>query len=155
VGNPLVDPVLALALYLLKRGECPGPLFVNFKEVSQNTFEMDPVTSLKDGTFLNDVRDAFHEAGVDSYRFLGTRSFKRGGVQLYRLLGVPDQEIKERGHWQTFAAYFAYVQASNRLETRFTYTTAPAALADVIAQCGEVTAAALEELGLEVRAAPV
>ena len=155
MGDPRVDPVLALALYLLKRGECRGPLFVNFKEVSQNTFEMDPVTPLKDGTFLNDVRDAFDEAGVDSYRFLGTHSFKRGGVQLYRLLGVPDQEIKERGHWKAFAAYFAYVQASNRLEKRFTYTTAQAALADVIAQGGESTAAALEELGLEVRAAPV
>jgi len=116
---------------------------------------MDPVTPLKDGTFLNDVRDAFDESGVDSYRFLGTHSFKRGGVQLYRLLGVPDQEIKERRHWQTFAAYFAYVQASNRLEKRFTYTTAQAALADVTAQGGEVTAAALEELGLEVRTAPV
>jgi len=41
------------------------------------------------------------------------------------------------------------------LEKRFTYTTAQAALADVIAQGGEVTAAVLEELGLEVRAAPV
>ena len=46
-------------------------------------------------------------------------------------------------------AYFAYFQASNRLEKRFTYTTAQAAVADVIAQCGEVTAAALEYLGLE------
>ena len=155
MGDPRVDPVLSLALYLLKCGECRGPLFVNFKKVSHNTFELDPVTPLKDGTFLNDVRDAFDESGVDSYRFLGTHSFKRGGVQLYRLLGVPDQEIKERRHWQTFAAYFAYVQASNRLEKRFTYTTAQAALADVTAQGGEVTAAALEELGLEVRTAPV
>jgi len=116
---------------------------------------MDPVTPLRDGAFLNDVRDAFDEAGVDSYRFLGTHSFKRGGMQLYRLIGVPDQEIKERGHWKTISAYFAYVQASNQLKKRFTYTTPQAALADVIAQGGEVTAAVLEELGLEVRSTPM
>ena len=98
MGDPRGDLVLAIALYVLKRGECRGPLFLNFKEVSQNTFEMNRVTPLKDGTFLNDVRDAFDEAGVDSYRFLGTHSFKRGGVQLYCLLGAPDQKIKERGH---------------------------------------------------------
>jgi len=90
--------VLALALYLLKRGQYCGPLFVNFKEVSHNTFEMDPVTPLKDGSLLNDVRDAFDEAGVDSYPFLGTHSLKRGGVQLYHLLGVLNQGIRERGH---------------------------------------------------------
>lgn len=153
-GDPRVDPVLALAMYLLKRGELAGPLFVNFKNVGRDAYEMDPRTPLKDGAFLNDLRDAFDEAGVDSYRFLGTHSFKRGGVQLYRLLGVPDQEIKERGHWQTFSAYFAYVQASNRLEKRYTYTTAQAALADVISQGGEVTAGVLEELGIEVGPLP-
>ena len=109
---------------------------------------------MKDGSFLNDLRDAFEEAGVDSYRFLDTHSFKRGGVQLDRHLGVPDQEIKKRGHWQTFSAYFAYVQASNRLEKRYTYTTAQAALADVISQRGEVTAEVLEELGIEVEPRP-
>jgi len=155
VGDPGVDPVLALAMYSLKRGERSGPLFVNFKEVAGDAFEMDPVTPLKDSAFLSDILDAFDEAGVDSYTFLGTHSFKRGGAQLYLFFGVPDQEIKERGHWQTFSAYFAYVQASNRLEKRITYATAQAALADVISQGGEVSASVLDELGLEVRTGPV
>jgi len=75
---------------------------------------------------------------VDSNKFLGTHSRKRGGVQLYRLIGVADAEIKKRGGWHTMAAYWAYFQASNRLEKRFTYTSPAAALADVIVNGGEV-----------------
>ena len=81
---------------------------------------MDPVTPSRDSALLSKKRDAFDEAGLDSYRFRGTHSFKRRGVQLFRLLGVPDQDIKGRGHQQAFSAYFVYLQASNRPEKRFT-----------------------------------
>jgi len=102
VGDPRIDPVLTLAMHLLERGATSGPLFFNFKEVARDAYEMDPVTPLKNSAFLSDTRDAVDEAGVHSYSFLGPHSFKHGGVKLYRSLGVPDQEIKERGNWQTF-----------------------------------------------------
>jgi len=51
---------------------------------------------------------------------------------------VADTEIKERDGWHAMAAHWAYVQASNRLEKRFTYTSPAAALADVIVNGGEV-----------------
>jgi len=82
-------------MYLLKRGETSGPLFVNFMKVACDAYEMDPVTPLKGSALLIDIRDAFEEAGEHSYRFPGTHSFEDGAVQLYRFFGVPDQEIKE------------------------------------------------------------
>jgi len=74
-GDLRVDPDLARAMYLLKRGKLAGPLFVNFKNVGRDAYEMSPRTPLKDGAFLNDLRDAFDGAGVDSNQFFGTHSF--------------------------------------------------------------------------------
>ena len=138
VGDPRVDPVLALAMYLMVRGEADGFLFCPFNALPSVGWEMSVHIKLKDNIFVESLRHSLDESGVDSYKFLGTHSCKRGGVQLYRLLGVADAEIKERGGWHTMAAYWAYVQASNRLEKRFTYTSPAAALADVIVNGGEV-----------------
>jgi len=137
-GDPRVDPVLAMAMYLMLRGDAKGFLFCPFKMLPCGAWEMSAHTRLKDSAFLESMRRALDEAGVDSYRFLGTHSCKRGGAQLYRLLGVADAEIKARGGWHTMSAYWAYVQASNRLERRFTDTSPAAALADVIINGGEV-----------------
>jgi len=151
-GDPRIDPVLALGMYLLVRGEDDGFLFVRYNETSAGTWEHDVRLPLKDAKFLDDLRAAFDEAGVDAYRFLGTHSFKRGGVQLYRLLGVPDDEIKSRGNWSSFSAYTAYVQASNRLEKRFCSASPQAALADIIVRGGEVPECVLVEVGLDAKA---
>jgi len=131
-----VDPVLALAMYLMVHGDADGFLFCPFNALPSVGWEMSVHIKLKD--FVESLRHSLDEAGVHSYKFLGTHSCKRGGVQLYRLLGVADAEIKERGGWHKMAAYWAYVQESNRLEKRFTYMSPAAALADVIFNGGEV-----------------
>ena len=131
-GDPRLDPVLALAVYLLVRGETDGPLFVHFEEMSKGRHQRNVTKPLTDSVFLSGLREALDEAGEDAYKFIGTHSFKRGGVQLYKQLGVPDAEIKTRGFWRTDSAYYSYLQAHNRLEKRFTYTSPLAALVDVI-----------------------
>jgi len=138
VGDPRVDPVLALAMSLMVRGDADGFLFCPFNTLPSVGWEMSVHIKLKDNVFVESLRYLLDEAGLDSYKFLGTHSCKSGGVQLYRLLGVANVEIKERGGWHTMAAYWACVQASNRLEKRFTYTSPAAALADVIVNGGEV-----------------
>ena len=75
-------------------------------------------------------------AGVDSAEWICTHSFKRGEVQLLRQLGLDDCAIMERGRWSTTAAYWAYVQASNRLEKRFVSCSPVVALIDVILRGG-------------------
>jgi len=43
-GDPRVDPVLDLAMYRLKREELAVTLFVSFKNVGREAYEMDPRT---------------------------------------------------------------------------------------------------------------
>jgi len=138
LGDPRVDPALALARYLMVRGDADCFLFCPFYALPSVGWEMSVHIKLKDNVFVESLRHSFDEAGVDSYKFLRTHSCKRGGVQLYHFLGVADTKIKERGGWHTMAAYWAYVQASHRLEKLFTYTSPAAALADVIVNGGEV-----------------
>lgn len=145
-GDPRVDPVLALATYLLVRGENDGYLFTAFKACSSGSYEMRVEVRLTDQAFLAGLREALDEAGVEAYRFLGTHSFKRGGVQLFKQLGVPDAEIKERGFWETDEAYHAYLQSCNRLARRFTYASPLAAAADVLAAGQTLDAIAMREL---------
>jgi len=151
-GDPRIDPVLALGMYLLVRGEDAGFQFFGYNETIAGTWERDVRLPLKDDKFLDDPRAGFDEAGVYAYLFLCTHSFKRGGVQLYRLLGVPDDEIKSRGNWSSFLAYTAYVQASNRLEKRFCSASPSAALADIIVRGGEVPECVFMEVGLNAKA---
>jgi len=125
-------------MYLMVRGDADGFLFCPVHALLSVGWEMSVHSKLKDNVFVESLRHSLYEAGVDSYKFLGTHSCKRGGVQLYRLLGVADTEIMEHGGWHTMAAYWAYVQASHRLEKRFTYTSPAAALADVIVNGGEL-----------------
>jgi len=125
-------------MYLMVRGDADGFLFCPFHALPSVGWEISVPIKLKDNISVESLRHSLDEAGVDSYKFMGTHSCKRGCVQLYRLLGLADTEIKERGGLHTMAAYWAYVQASNRLEKRFTYTSPAAALADVIVNGGEV-----------------
>jgi len=136
MGNPRVDRVLALAMYPMVRGDADGFLICPFNALPFVGWEMSVHIKATDNTFVEPLRHSLDEAGAGSYKLLGTHSCKRGGVQLYRLLGVADAEIKERGGWHTMAAYWAYVEASNRLEKRFTYTSPAASLADVIVDGG-------------------
>jgi len=89
-GDPRVDPVLGLAMFLLKRGDDDGYLLLDFQQAKAGSWEYDVTKQMKDAKFLEELREAFYKAGVDSYRFLTTHSFKLGGVQLYRLVDVPD-----------------------------------------------------------------
>ena len=151
-GDARVDPVLGLAMFLLKRGDDDGYLFLDFQQAKAGSWVYDVTKQMKDAKFLEELREALDEAGVDSHRFLGTHPFKRGGVQLYRLLGVPDQKIKELGNWSTYSAYFAYVETSNRLEKRFTSTSPQAALADIIVRGGEVPECIVGDLDVDLHA---
>ena len=138
MGNPRVDPVLALAIYLMVRGDADSFLFCPFNALPSVGWEMSVHIEAKDNFFVESLRHSFDETVVGSQKFLGTHSCKRGGVQLYRLLGVADAEIKERGGWHTMPAFWSYVQESNLLEKRFPYTSPAAALADVIVNGREV-----------------
>lgn len=147
-GDPRVDPVLSLAMYLLIRGDEDGYLFARFAPSSAGTYEMRSEVRLNDREFLEELRSSLDEAGVEAYRFLGTHSFKRGGVQLYKQLGVPDVEIIKRGRWNTNTAFYSYLQSCNRLDRRFTYSSPLAALADVIASGGVLNEEASRLLAL-------
>lgn len=138
-GDPRVDPVLAVALYLLMRGDEDVYLFCRFATTSSGAFEIRAEVRSNAKGFLEELRSSLDEAGVETYRFLGTHSFKRGGVQLYKQLGGPDVEIMKRGHWATNSAFYSYLQSCNRLERRLTYSSPLAALADVIASGGVVS----------------
>jgi len=133
-----MDPVMTMTMYLMLRGEAYGLLFCPFKMLHCGVWEMSAHIRLKDNAFLESMRRVLDEAGVDSYRFLGTHSCKRGGAQLYCLQGVADAEIKARSGWHTTSANWANVQASSRLEWQCTYTSPAAALTDVIINGGEV-----------------
>lgn len=99
--------------------------------------------------FLSRFRDDLCEAGVDAAEWIGTHSFKRGGVQLLRQLGVDDCTIKDRGRWNTMAAYWSYLSDNNRPEKRFTYASPVAALVDVIVQGGAAPGTKLHFLMVE------
>ena len=135
-GDPRVDPVLLMGAYLLLRGERDGYLFCSFTKDRTGQQFLDESKRLDAKAFLSRFRGSLTMAGVDSAEWIGTHSFKRGGVQLLRQLGVDDCAIMERGRWSTMAAYWAYVQASNRLEKRFTSCSPVAALIDVILRGG-------------------
>lgn len=135
-GDPRVDPVLLLGAYLLLRGEREGYLFGAFSKDRRDHTFLDVGKRLDAKTFLCRFRSDLTVAGVDAAEWIGTHSFKRGGVQLLRQLGVDDCTIMDRGRWSTMAAYWAYVQASNRLEKRFTSHSPVAALVEVILRGG-------------------
>ncbi|KAK1870384.1 hypothetical protein I4F81_012846 [Pyropia yezoensis] len=135
-GDPRVDPVLSLGTYLLVRGEEPGFLFAAMRRERSGNLFMDVSKRMDADAFLCRFRTDLCEAGVDAAEWIGTHSFKRGGVQLLRQLGVDDCTIKARGRWVTMAAYWAYVSDNNRQEKRFAYVSPVAALVDAIAQGG-------------------
>lgn len=143
-----MDPVLAIAFYLLVRGEEDGYLFCRFAPTSSGAFEIRADVRLNDKDFLDELRSSLDEAGVETYRFLGTYSFKRGGFQLYKQLGAPDVELMKRGHWVTNSAFYSYLQSCNRLERLFMDFSPLAALADVIASGGVVSEEAMRLLPL-------
>lgn len=148
-GDPRVDPVLSLGTYLLVRGEEPGFLFAAMKRERSGNLFMDVSKRLDADAFLGRFRTDLCEAGVDAAEWIGTHSFKRGGVQLLRQLGVDDCTIKARGRWVTMAAYWAYVSDNNRPEKRFTYVSPVAALVDAIAQGGAAPGTKLHSLMVE------
>ena len=126
-GDPRVDPVLLMGAYLLLRGERKGYLFFSFTKDRNGHLFLDESKWLDAKAILSRFRRSLTVAGVDSAEWIGTHFFKRGGVQLLRQLGVDDCAIMARGRWGTMTAYWAYVQASNRLEKRFTPSSPVAA----------------------------
>lgn len=148
-GDPRVDPVLSLGTYLLVRGEEPGFLFAAMRRERSGNLFMDVSKRMDADAFLCRFRTDLCEAGVDAAEWIGTHSFKRGGVQLLRQLGVDDCTIKARGRWVTMAVYWAYVSDNNRQEKRFTYVSPVAALVDAIAQGGAAPGTKLHALMAE------
>lgn len=134
--DPRVDPVLCLGTYLLLRGERPGYLFgATHRDWSAVLF-MDETKKMDADTFLRRFRETLCMALVVSAEWMGTHSFKRGGLQLLKQLGVEDAAIKERGRWSTMAAYIAYLAVWNRLEERFVYSSPMAAIVDFVQHGG-------------------
>lgn len=132
-GDPRVDPILALGTYLLVRCEGSGYMFCPCKAADAGRVEMRSDVQMNNGVFLDALRVSFLEAGVDSYRFFGTHSFKRGFLQLFKSLGVPDAEIMDRGFWESDTALYAYLPTADRLEARHKYCSPYAVIADLAA----------------------
>ena len=96
-GDPRVDPVLLMGAYLLLRGERKGYLFCSFTKDRNGHIFVDESKRLDAKALLSRSRSNLTVAGVDSAEWIGTHSFKRGGVQLLRQLGVEDCAIMARG----------------------------------------------------------
>lgn len=149
-GDPRVDPILCLAAYLLLRGEKPGYLFGAFSRDRCGNLFMDETRKMDPDVYMKRLRNILSLVGIDSADWVGTHSFKRGGVQLFKQLGVDDAAIMERGRWSTMAACMAYLAVCNRLEKRFVYSTPMAALVDVVQQGAAAPGTELHALMVEI-----
>lgn len=93
-------------------------LFCPFEAADAGNFNMRHDVRMNDGAFLYALRVSLREADVDTYRFFGTLSFMRGGVQLVKALRVPDADFKDLVFWESDEAFYAYLPNANRLEAR-------------------------------------
>ena len=90
-------PVAAMAAYLVKRGQRPGPLF-----------------QFQDGRFLTRqrmvdyVQEALHTAKVEASSYNG-HSFRIGAATTAAAKGLKDSLIKTLGRWES-TAYLRYVR---------------------------------------------
>eukprot|EP00170_Pyropia_yezoensis_P004348 contig_17774_g4361 len=149
-GDPRVDPVLILGAHLLVRGEKPGYLFGASHRDRRGNLFMNAEKKMDADALMKRFRADLTAAGVDLADWMGTHSFKRGGVQLLKQLGVDDAAIKEHGRWSTMAAYFAYLAVCNRLEKRRMYASPMAALVDVFQQGGATAGTEIHALLVEM-----
>lgn len=62
---------------------------------------------------------AFTECGVLDVQTVATHSGKRMGVQQYDALGNVDEWVRDKGEWETSAAFINYEAVCNRIEMHF------------------------------------
>ena len=94
-GNDLC-PVSALLLYLARRGNKPGPLFI-WKDGS-------PLSKSK---FVTEVRRALSLANLPAASFAG-HSFRIGAATTAATAGLEDSTIQTLGRWKS-SSYLLYV----------------------------------------------
>ena len=94
-----ICPVHALLDYLGHRGGGPGPLFV--------TQSNQP---LRRSSFVTQVQQALHSAGIDGSLFNG-HSFWIGAATTASAAGIAETIIQRLGRWQS-SAYQLYIRPS-------------------------------------------
>ena len=99
VGKTNTDlcPVKALLKYLVVRGTQEGPLF-SFQDGRLLTRQR----------FVEEVRKALQQAGIDQSRYCG-HSFRIGAATTAAARGMEDSVIKTLGRWRSLA-YLDYVR---------------------------------------------
>ena len=99
VGHHLC-PVHALAKFMVRRGNTPGPLF-----------------SFQNGAFLTRQRivDLLTRA-LPNIPYVNTHSFRRGGASALAAAGTPDHIIQVMGRWRS-NAFTRYIQLSDHYIT--------------------------------------
>ena len=90
-------PVAALLQYLVYRGDKRGPLFM-FQDCRFLTRQR----------FVDGVRSAIREAGVDDSQYCG-HSFRIGAATTVARQGLEDSMIKTLGRWRSLA-YLEYIK---------------------------------------------
>ena len=104
-------PVAAMASYLVRRGQKPGPLF-----------------QFQNGTFLtrqklvHHVHSALEKTGVDPTKYNG-HSFHIGAATTAAAKGMEDSLIKTLGRWES-TAYQRYIRIPRELLATYTCTLA-------------------------------
>ena len=95
-GNELC-PIRAMTEYLSQRGGQSGPLFCfrNGRYLTRSRF-------------VDQVREALRQAGVDASKFAG-HSFRRGAATTALEKGISDATIKMLGRWRS-EAYTRYIR---------------------------------------------
>jgi len=95
--NTSLCPVLLISQYLKERPNYPGPLFCHF--------ERSPLTRYQFSAIL---KKCLVMIGIDSDKFK-SHSFRIGMATTCAIDGMPDEQIKQLGRWES-NAYLRYIR---------------------------------------------
>lgn len=109
-----LNPFVALISWMRMRGNRPGPLFCDVKEMKSGSV-INCGRILKSKKFQNELqgRLRFLGFGEDTLAGFSGHSLKRGAVQLYRSLRLRDEEIMRRMQMKDYAAFMRYTATFN------------------------------------------
>lgn len=126
-----------LRLWLSVRGTQDGYLFPAYRRNesgrqngTQNfIMEYVPEERWKYPKFRDFLKDSLFRLGCSNASFIGTHSLRRGGTQLFLLLGVSLYSVRQRGFWATYQRMETYMASNNRRELEGDLLPAPTLLA--------------------------
>ena len=110
----IMDANLALAAWVLRRGDAPGYLFCSVSNLSQ--LRIDHEVALPRNQFIRFLHSRLESIGVPPAHIQSYtgHSIKRGGVQLLRALGVTDATIMKWFGMSGEGSYIRYTEICNQ-----------------------------------------